>query len=140
MLRVASEVVDEIIAHAREHAPIEACGYLAQKDGVVDRVFRLTNADASLEHYSLVPAEQFAAVREMRESGHRLRAVYHSHPSSPARMSQEDLRLAVDPNLAYLIVSLAGAEPEVKAFAVGDGAAAEVDIVVVPAAVAPEAR
>lgn len=130
MLRIASDVYEAMIAHARQDAPIEACGYLAEKDGLVDLVLRLTNADASPEHYSLIPTEQFAAVREMRRTGHRLRAVYHSHPTSPARMSHEDLRLAVDPNLVYLIVSLAAPKPEVKAFIVQDGAAVAVEIVV----------
>ena len=92
---------------------------------MVSRVFRLTNADASPEHYTLVPAEQFAAVREMRKSGYELRAVYHSHPASAARMSREDLRLAFDCGLSYVIVSLAGEEPVVKSFTIHDGEATD---------------
>jgi proteasome lid subunit RPN8/RPN11 len=128
MMTMAPSAREEIIAHALRDAPVEACGYLAQKDGVVSRVFRLSNADASPEHYTLIPAEQFAAVREMRKSGHELRAVYHSHPASPARMSREDLRLAFDCGLSYVIVSLAGEEPVVKSFTIRDGAATEEDI------------
>ncbi|MDR3437435.1 M67 family metallopeptidase [Telmatospirillum sp.] len=118
MLTVTPDVLTTIIAHAREQAPIEACGYLAEKDGVTSKVFRLTNADASAEHFSLLPAEQFAAVRAMRLDGYRLRAVYHSHPASPARMSEEDIRLAIDPSLSYVIVSLASPQPVVKAFTI----------------------
>lgn len=118
MLKVASQVLDEIVAHARQDAPIEACGYLAEKDGLVDRVVRLTNADHSPEHYTLIPAEQFAALRALRAEGYELRAVYHSHPASPARMSREDLRLAYNFGLSYVIVSLAGSTPEVKSFTV----------------------
>jgi proteasome lid subunit RPN8/RPN11 len=140
MLRIAAEVVDSIVAHALEDSPIEACGYLAERDGLIDRVFRLANADASPDHYSLLPAQQFAAVRDMRKSGHCLRGVYHSHPATPARMSEEDLRLAIDPKLAYLIVSLAGAQPEVKAFAVDNGAAIPIDIVVAQPVVTQEER
>jgi proteasome lid subunit RPN8/RPN11 len=112
-----------MIAHARRVAPVEACGYLAEKNGIVSWVFPMTNADASPEHYALVPAEQFAAVREMRRSGYELRAVYHSHPASPARMSQEDLRLAFDRKLSYVIVSLEDEEPELKSFTIQDGSA-----------------
>jgi proteasome lid subunit RPN8/RPN11 len=133
MMKLASAARDEIIAHARKDAPIEACGYLAEKDGVVSRVFRLTNADASPEHYTLVPAEQFAAVREMRKSGYELRAVYHSHPASQARMSREDLRLAFDCGLSYVIVSLAGEEPIVNSFTISDGAAIAEEIEMFPA-------
>ena len=128
MMKLACEARDEIIEHAREVAPIEACGYLAEKDGVVKRVFRLTNADASPVHYTLVPAEQFAAVREMRKSGHELRAIYHSHPANPARMSEEDIRLAFECGLSYVIVSLAGEEPVVNSFTIADGVASEEEI------------
>jgi proteasome lid subunit RPN8/RPN11 len=130
-MKLAPEVRDQIVAHARQDAPNEACGYLSAKHGVVSRAFRLTNADASPEHYTLVPAEQFAAVREMRKSGHELRAVYHSHPASPARMSQEDLRLAFDCGLSYVIISLAGEEPVVKSFTIHDGMAFEEEFEIV---------
>ncbi|MFB3812504.1 MAG: M67 family metallopeptidase [Terriglobales bacterium] len=133
MLKLTESVVEEIIAHARECAPIEACGYLAAKEGVVSRAFRLTNVDASPEHFSLDPREQFAAVRQMRAEGHRLRAVYHSHPATPARPSQEDIRLAFDPSLSYVIVSLAGAEPDVQSFTIRGGEVAPEEITVVAA-------
>jgi proteasome lid subunit RPN8/RPN11 len=130
-MKLSSDARDEIIAHARQDAPIEACGYLAAKDGIVSRVFRLTNADNSPEHYTLVPAEQFAALREMRKAGYELRAVYHSHPKSPARMSQEDLRLAFDCGLSYVIASLASDEPDLKSYTIRDGAAYGEDIEIV---------
>src|SRR3989304_7757501 len=93
MLKINKEVVDAIIAHARKEAPLEACGYLAEKGGIVVAEYPLTNADVSEEHYSLKPEEQFAAVRQMRMEGVRLRAVYHSHPRSEARPSDEDISL-----------------------------------------------
>lgn len=126
-LILTPEAFAEIVAHARAELPNEACGYLGERDGVASRVVRLTNADASPEHYRLIPAEQFAAMRALRAEGFALRAVYHSHPASPARMSDEDLRLAADPALSYVIVSLAAAEPVVKSFRV-DAAAGEEDL------------
>lgn len=126
-LTVSRAALAEMIAHARADLPNEACGYLGEKGGVVGRVIRLTNADASPEHYSLLPAEQFAAVQALRSEGFVLRAVYHSHPESPARMSAEDLRLAADPGLSYVIVSLEAAEPVIKSFRV-DGTAGEEEL------------
>jgi proteasome lid subunit RPN8/RPN11 len=118
MLKVSVAALAELISHAKADAPIEACGYLGEKDGVADLVLRLTNVDASPEHFSLDPREQFAAVRQMRSDGYRLRAVYHSHPASPARPSQEDIRLAFDPSLSYVIVSLAEPSPVVNSFTI----------------------
>ncbi|ADH85294.1 Mov34/MPN/PAD-1 family protein [Desulfurivibrio alkaliphilus] len=116
MLQIEEQIVTALLAHGRREEPNEACGYLAAKDGVICRHFELTNIDAAPDHYSMDPAEQFAAMRKMREEGLQLVAAYHSHPETPARPSLEDIRLANDPNMIYVIVSLmAGVEP-VKAF------------------------
>jgi [CysO sulfur-carrier protein]-S-L-cysteine hydrolase len=32
-------------------------------------------------------------------------AIYHYHPDSPAHPSAEDIRLALTPNISYIIVS-----------------------------------
>jgi len=128
MLTIERAVLDEIIAHARADAPIEACGYLAEHDGIVTRAIRLTNVDASAEHFSLDPKEQFSAVRQLRVEGLRLRAVYHSHPASPARPSQEDIRLALDPSTSYVIISLEDPGPTVKSFIIRKGATSEEEI------------
>lgn len=120
-MNIKASVINELISHARAEAPVEACGYLAGSDDLVTTAFRLRNVDASPEHFSFEPAEQFAVVRRMRAEGVRLKAVYHSHPATPARLSQEDIRLANDPSLSYVIVSLAGAVPDVKSFRIRDG-------------------
>ena len=112
MLKIKQEIVDRIVAQGRTGAPLEACGYLAEKDGVICQHFELTNIDKSLVHFSMDPAEQFAAVKECRNQGLKIRAVYHSHPETPARPSNEDIKLAYDPSLSYVIVSLADADPE----------------------------
>ena len=130
MLRIAHQVMADLIAHARRDAPIEACGYLAERDEVVALAIPLKNADASQEHFTLDPAEQFVAVRRMRTEGLKLKGVYHSHPASPARPSPEDLRLANDPNLSYVIVSLAAGEPAIKSFRIQQGCAAEEEFIV----------
>lgn len=121
MSKITEEVIRAIVAHGRADAPIEACGYLGASNGIAVESIRLTNVDRSPEHFSLDPAEQFAAARNLRKSGRQLLAVYHSHPASPARPSQEDIRLAFDPSLSYVIVSLAAAEPDVRSFSIRNG-------------------
>ena len=122
-LRIQRSVFEEILAHARKDAPIEACGYIGSENDLAISSIPLTNADHSPEHFSFDPAEQFAAVRALRRGGLSLCAVYHSHPASPARPSQEDIRLAYDPSIFYVIVSLAAAQPEFKAFHIQSGIA-----------------
>ncbi len=120
-----------MIAHAKKDAPIEACGYLAATDDVVTVNYPLTNTDASAEHFSLDPKQQFDTVKRIRGFGMKLRAVYHSHPATPARPSQEDIRLAYDPSISYVIVSLENGQETVKSFIIKNGNVVLEKIVVV---------
>lgn len=124
----------ELVEAARFAAPVEACGLLAGKNGKVTRFYPMTNADASPEHFSLLPAEQFAAVKDMRARGLEMLAVWHSHPATMARMSDEDLRLAFTPDLVHVILSLSSpAGPVLRAYRVTGGTAQEVQIEVTDA-------
>lgn len=120
MLKITKEAMDQIVNHAIADAPVEACGYLGEKDGIAWGVFRMENMDASGEHFTLNPEEQFSVIRNMREMELKPAAVYHSHPETPARPSEEDIRLAYDPDLSYVIVSLAGSKASVKSFKIMD--------------------
>lgn len=119
-MRVIKKVIDSMIAHARKDTPIEVCGYLAAKDGCVVRHYELTNIDQSQEHFSFDPKEQFDVMRSVRDEGLELSAVYHSHPATPARPSEEDIKLAYDPNISYVIVSLADGNEDVRSFKICD--------------------
>ncbi len=131
-VRLTQEAYAEMAAHAQREAPIEACGYLAKDaEGRICAAFPMTNADKAEDHYTLDPAEQFAVVKAIRSQGLRLAGVYHSHPASPARPSPEDIRLAHDPDLLYLIVTLLpGEEKPVRAFRIRKQTVTELDLVV----------
>ena len=125
-MTIEREVFEKIVAQAREELPNESCGYLLGIDDTVTENYRMTNADHSSEHFSFIPREQFAAVKYARNNGLKVLANWHSHPSTPSRPSQEDIRLANDPNILYLILSLAEAEPVLNAFRIIKG---EVEII-----------
>ena len=105
-MEVQQHVIDEIIAQAQKDAPLESCGYLLGKDDVVTENYWMENIDHSSEHFSFAPKDQFAALRYAREHGLKILANWHSHPASPSRPSQEDIRLANDPTIRYAIISL----------------------------------
>lgn len=127
-LHIEKRILSAMLEHGRREEPNEACGYLAAKDGVVCRHFELTNIDAAPEHYSMDPAEQFATIRRMREEGLHVAAMYHTHPATPARPSVEDIRLAHDPGMIYVIVSLMAGMDPARAFTIKQGEVAEVPI------------
>lgn len=130
-LSIPDEIYQQMIAQARAEAPIEACGMLAGRDGAVEKLYQMTNADNATDHFMMEPAEQFAAIKDMRSAGVEMQAVYHSHPESPARPSQEDIRLALTPGVMYVIVSLLGDAPSVRGFLIADGQVSEASATVV---------
>ncbi|MBO5580675.1 MAG: M67 family metallopeptidase [Prevotella sp.] len=105
-MRINQNVIDEMIAQAQKDAPNETCGYLLGADDVVTENYWMENIDHSSEHFSFAPKDQFAALKYARSKGLRILANWHSHPASPSRPSQEDLRLANDPTIRYAILSL----------------------------------
>lgn len=131
MLIISQQIIDQIIDHAKHGLPEEVCGYLAGTGKDVTRQFQLTNIDHSPEHFSFDPAEQFQVVREVRKESLVILANYHSHPETPARPSQEDIRLAYDPEISYVIVSLAAELPDVKSFRIRNGEVEKEEIQIV---------
>lgn len=130
-MEINQNVINDIFAVAQAELPNEACGYLLGKDGIITQHYAMTNIDRSPEHFSFNPQEQFAAMRYAREKGFQILANWHSHPSSPSRPSQEDIQLAYDSQISYVIVSLAGVEPVVNSFRIKDGVAEKEPLTVV---------
>jgi [CysO sulfur-carrier protein]-S-L-cysteine hydrolase len=130
-LVVPDQIVRQLRGTAEMQAPCEACGLLAGRAGVVSKFYPMTNSDASPDHFSMLPAEQFAAAKDARAAGLEILAVWHSHPATPARMSAEDLRLAFTPGLIYVILSLAVTRhEELRGYKINGGTAEEVEVVV----------
>ena len=121
-MKIPQNIIDELIAQAQKDAPDESCGYLlGTADGNVIENYWMENIDHSSEHFSFVPKDQFAALRYAREHDLKILANWHSHPASPSRPSQEDLRLANDPTIRYAILSLLDGEPKLNSFKILNG-------------------
>ena len=121
MIKIRKEILEQTRQIARTELPNEACGYLAGRDDEITRCYRLNNIDHSPEHFSFDPKEQFEAFRDARSKGLDIIANFHSHPVTPARPSQEDIRLAYDPKILYGIISLADGVEILKFFRIMNG-------------------
>ncbi|MBA3383660.1 MAG: M67 family metallopeptidase [Actinobacteria bacterium] len=88
--------------HARAEAPNEACGIVVFKDGVSQRYVPGRNRAASPYRFELeVDPETWF----LEDEGYEL-AVFHSHPSSPARPSRTDVEnIGLWEGKPYLILS-----------------------------------
>lgn len=130
-MRISGQLVDEIVAHAREDLPNECCGMVGGVDGEARTVYRAENAEASPLRYGIAGQEQIDLMNEIEKRGEGLVGIYHSHTKSAAYPSQTDVNLAGWPDAVYLIVSLADPEaPNVKGFLIRDGEIAEAELVV----------
>lgn len=130
MLIIKKEYEQEIIKHAKEDSPFEACGILAGKKHQINKIYKMANkADNPGEFYFMEPAEQFKVIKEIRKEGLEMLGIYHSHPYSPAYPSKYDVELAFYPEAVYVIVSLKDLEsPEIKGFKITDGKIINEDI------------
>ena len=128
-LTIKKSDIKLIVEHARKGLPNEACGLIAGtmegESKTVQKVYLLSNPDQSPEHFSIDPKEHLSAIKDMRVNG------FHSHPSTPARPSKEDIRLAYDPLASYLILSLAEDVPVLKAFGITGDVVEQQEIVVI---------
>ncbi|MFN8216232.1 MAG: M67 family metallopeptidase [Solirubrobacterales bacterium] len=121
-MKISQQLIDEMIAHAREDLPNECCGMIGGSDGVATEVVRVENAAASPLRYEMDPQEQFNALKKIEGDGGELLGIYHSHTKSAAYPSQTDVNQAVAwPEQVYVIVSLADEDaPDVKAYLLAD--------------------
>ena len=120
-MKIREDVIQQLIAQARRDAPDESCGYLLGTGDEVTENYPMENIDHSPEHFSFAPRDQFAALKYARTNGLTILANWHSHPASPSRPSQEDLRLANDPAIRYAILSLLDDEPRLNSFKILNG-------------------
>jgi [CysO sulfur-carrier protein]-S-L-cysteine hydrolase len=129
-MRIARELYDEIVEHARREAPNECCGMVAARDGHAAKVYRATNAAASPLRYEIDGAEQYRIQMEIDDAGLDLGAIYHSHTRTEPYPSQTDINLAFYPDALYVIVGLVSGEPDVRAFSIRDGQVSGAELVV----------
>jgi proteasome lid subunit RPN8/RPN11 len=128
-LEIPARILRQILEQAGTEAPIEACGILAGSNGKARKLYAMTNADKSRTHFMMEPKEQFEVVKDIRSNGLEMLAIYHSHPATPARPSQEDIRLSFTPGVTYVIVSLQDSNGAVvKGFNIEDGNVTEVPV------------
>jgi len=127
LMRIRTEVLDDICRHALETYPSECCGFLTAPDleePITDSIpcanaqDRLHGEDpvryprTSREAFYIDDAELFSVYRHIAEREYHIVGVYHSHIDVDAFFSDEDRRLAIVngepvwPEAHYVILSV----------------------------------
>jgi [CysO sulfur-carrier protein]-S-L-cysteine hydrolase len=126
-LRITRQLLDEVVAHARDEAPNECCGMIAAADGRALAVHRARNAARTPKlRYEMDGQDQHDIFMAIEDAGNEIGAIYHSHPRSEPVPSQTDINLAKWwPDPLYVIVGLEQPEADVRAWRIVDGTVSE---------------
>ena len=115
-MTIPASVRAELVAHARDEDPNEACGLIVLRDGVAERYERGRNAAESPYRFELELAPELWF---LEDDGYEL-AVFHSHLSSPPRPSRTDVEnIGLWEGKPYLVYSLQ--KDDLAAFSIEGG-------------------
>jgi proteasome lid subunit RPN8/RPN11 len=125
MLAFDNRSFAEMIGHAYDGYPLEACGLLVGRGEQVHRFVACTNEAASARIYAIPGKELLHAERAAEDDGLEIIGVFHSHTHSDPYPSPTDVEQAPDPGWHYVIVSLRREAPETRSYRIVDGAVSE---------------
>jgi proteasome lid subunit RPN8/RPN11 len=132
---IPAPLLEDVIAHAREEYDAECCGMIAYDSSgeggssLAVRVHRAENIYASRKRFEIDGKELLHTLNEFEDEDWELGAIYHSHTHTEPYPSQTDINFAANwPGLEWVIVGLAGAEPEVRSYVIEDGHVREVSL------------
>jgi [CysO sulfur-carrier protein]-S-L-cysteine hydrolase len=117
-LRLDLGPYQQMLAHAYDGLPLEACGLLAGRPGrnEVSRFYPCRNAEESSRIYTVHPQDFLRADRDAEDAGLAIVGVMHSHTHTEAYPSPTDVAQAPDPDWHYVIVSLRQPEPVLRSY------------------------
>ena len=97
----------QLLTEAQKDPEREVCGLISSHNGTPTRLIPIDNiASTPGTLFEMDPQQQIEAMREIREQGDELWAIYHSHPHAPATPSTKVLNGAAYPEALYLVISL----------------------------------
>jgi proteasome lid subunit RPN8/RPN11 len=141
-MKIASDLLEQIVAHALENPAIECCGVVAVEASEVSgeptatRVYRTENIHASALKFEIDPMELLRVSNAIDDEGWEIGAIYHSHVRSEPYPSQTDIGFAAQwPGVEWIIVGLAGgAAPQVRSYLIDGADVKQVAVAELPAA------
>ena len=154
-LVLTAAVYEQILVHALDGYPLEACGLLVGEDvapgisedvrtdsgdddghpvsdGRIVRFVPSANVAASAMVYTIDPKVHLRADREADDDGLAVLGVMHSHTHTDPFPSPTDVRQAPDPSWHYVIVSLRDPAPALRSYRIVAGIVTEEPVLVEP--------
>ena len=129
-LILTKEQLQSMIDHVNAHAPLEACGLLAGKNSIVEKIFFVQNQAHSAVRYVMNPMEQLTAFAWIESNGMDLLGIFHSHPSGPETVSATDI-LEAAYAVVHVILSRTETQWKARGFWIEDGKVSEVALQII---------
>ncbi|MEA3510111.1 MAG: Mov34/MPN/PAD-1 family protein [Actinomycetota bacterium] len=128
VIGIPGEAMQMMVDHTRAWAPNEACGLIAGTDNVVEKAYRLVNADAGPDRFTLDPDEYFSAWQDASAHGWEIIGLFHSHPMAAPIPSSTDIDGGGDPSWVNVIVGVEDGRIAIRAYRYVDGVVSSVEI------------
>jgi len=131
-IKIPEDLKEQLLQHAREELPYEACGVIS---GDADKgpvyFYPARNELKSPTRYHIDPYDLYRIIMDIEEKGHEIWGIFHSHPASEAYPSGTDLDQSYYPEAYYLIASFADAKkPVLRAFRIVDKQVEEIELLI----------
>jgi [CysO sulfur-carrier protein]-S-L-cysteine hydrolase len=130
VLQLDSLAYAQMLGHAYDEVPLEACGLLV---GIGDRCTRFVPTDnvaKSAIVYTVDPKQHLRAEIAAEDAGEAVIGVMHSHTHTDAYPSATDIAAAPDPSWHYVIVSLRDDAPMLRSWLIDGSKFTEEQVVV----------
>ena len=137
VLQLTGRAYAEMIAHAYDGLPMEACGLIvgtpsggANSTAKCTRFVATGNDSKSSKVYTIPPKAHLRAELDAEADGFEIIGVMHSHTHTTAYPSPTDVAQAPDPGWHYVIVSLRDDAPVLRSYRIVEGAITEEQVTV----------
>ncbi|HUZ27669.1 MAG TPA: M67 family metallopeptidase [Solirubrobacteraceae bacterium] len=128
-MRIAQDLYQEIVEHARVEAPNECCGLIAVRDDTAVEVYQATNVEASPLRF-MIDGQDLLRTLDIEQRGLDL-VIYHSHTRTAPEPSQTDITYAANwPQAGWLIVGLEDRVADVRLWRIQGGQVTETELAV----------
>lgn len=104
---LSRKITNQLLHSAQISPDQEVCGLIGAINNVATSCYPIKNiAEQPATRFQLDDKQHISTISTMRDKGENLFAIYHSHPTAPAKPSTTDINLASYPDTPYLIISL----------------------------------
>ncbi len=105
-LELPRPLINQLLHYAQINPEHAVCGVISSKNGTALRCYPVANANSPQCRYAMNESELTQTLRQIREQGEELLAIFHSHPVTPPQPSATDIAEDSYPDVMKLIISL----------------------------------